>query len=341
MPTTATQHRATTGAFVPTLIALLACRAEKFKQRFRLCRPLVLRTPGVGILMGLMLAHFSFGILLLRCGDVEANPGPKKTVQSTLTSGKGADTSRRDSVTMTTAGGKDAAAEGDISLRDVMNGLQAINSRMESLDSKFDTKLDGLRQEMTDNFENMKKEMLELRGEVESLKKENTILRQENEGLRSHMFFLDKKVDALENRSRRSNLLFYGLPASPNETPDQCEKVVRDLLETKMGLSNIGMERVHRLNNKPNSPAVVCFSSYKTKVKILKEKKEKLKDSDVFIGEDFSSNVREIRKKLLVHLKEAKKENKKASLVFDHLVIEGKKFFLSPDGSGICDRPAR
>lgn len=338
MPTTATQHRAATGAFVPSLIVLLGRRAEKFKQRFRLLRPLVLRSPVVGVMMGLMLAHFSFSILLLRCGDVEANPGPPK-VQTRLTNNKNdknanADTSRRESMN-----GEKSEGGGEPSLRDIMQALQTINSRMESMDSKMDTKLEGLRQEMADSFENMKKEMQELHGEVDSLKKANTSLKQENEELRSQVHFLDSKVDDLENRSRRSNLLIEGLPRLPNETPEQCEKAVCDLFKEKFDL-NVGIDRAHRLNGKPKSPVIVCFSSYKDKVKVLKEKSKKLKDTDVFMFEDLSARVREIRKKLLVHLKEAKKANKKAIMIYDHLVIEGKNFFLSPDGFGIYSRVA-
>ena len=57
--------------------------------------------------------------------------------------------------------------------------------------------------------------------------------------------------------------------------------------------------------------------------------KTKLKGSNVFISEDFSLRVREIRKKLLPHLKAAKDEKKKAAMVYDHLLINGKKFILN------------
>ena len=52
-------------------------------------------------------------------------------------------------------------------------------------------------------------------------------------------------------------------------------------------------------------------------MKILKTK-TKLKGSDVFIGEDFSSRVREIRRKLIPHLKKPRSEGKKITVVFDH-----------------------
>jgi hypothetical protein len=58
----------------------------------------------------------------------------------------------------------------------------------------------------------------------------------------------------------------------------------------------------------------------------------------VFIGEDFSRGVRDKRKKLAVILKDIKKEDKTAKMVYDHLIVEGKKFFLSEDGDGLVER---
>ena len=50
--------------------------------------------------------------------------------------------------------------------------------------------------------------------------------------------------------------------------------------------------------------------------------------TNVFIGEDFSSRVSEVRRRLVPHLKKAPSENKKCIMVFDHLIIDGKKFAL-------------
>ena len=51
------------------------------------------------------------------------------------------------------------------------------------------------------------------------------------------------------------------------------------------------------------------------------KEKWKLKGSSVFIGDDFSAKVREVRRKLLPHLRAAKDQKKRATMVFDHLLI--------------------
>jgi hypothetical protein len=55
----------------------------------------------------------------------------------------------------------------------------------------------------------------------------------------------------------------------------------------------------------------------------------KLKGSDVFVGEDFSKRVRDIRKKLTPHLKKAKEEGKKATIVYDYLLVDSKRYTVN------------
>ena len=62
--------------------------------------------------------------------------------------------------------------------------------------------------------------------------------------------------------------------------------------------------------------------------------KRKLQGTNVFIGEDFSSRVSDVRRRLVPHLKKARSENKKCMMVFDHLIVDGKKFTLD-DGDNL------
>ena len=70
--------------------------------------------------------------------------------------------------------------------------------------------------------------------------------------------------------------------------------------------------------------------------------KRTLKDTEagkkVFIGEDFSKRTRETRCKLVPFLKEAKKDkNKKMTLVYDHLITDGKKVLFDSDNNCFKD----
>ena len=53
-----------------------------------------------------------------------------------------------------------------------------------------------------------------------------------------------------------------------------------------------------------------------------------MEGNTIFFGEDFSKGVPEVRKKLVPFLKSAKADPKNnARMVYDHLVINGKKGF--------------
>ena len=59
--------------------------------------------------------------------------------------------------------------------------------------------------------------------------------------------------------------------------------------------------------------------------------KAKLKGTNIFMGEDFSRGVRELRRKLSPHLKKARQEGKRATMIHNYLLVDGKKY--SVDGS--------
>ena len=58
------------------------------------------------------------------------------------------------------------------------------------------------------------------------------------------------------------------------------------------------------------------------------------------IKEDFSDRVRAIRKALYPFMKSAIDSGKKATIVYDHLLIDGKKYVFNEKGDGICE-PSR
>lgn len=266
--------------------------------------------------------------------DVELNPGPgTNQVQANLRQtrlssrergGAGADASGRDGAT----------AAKEPTLTEIMAKLTQMDCSMNGKLSEVQSDV----QQIKRNIGQMQAEVEDLKEKVVMLSEENVALEQLNTDLDGKVKFLEKKVDDLECRSRRNNLLFYGIPKDPEETNDSCEQKVKELLTTKMALpDDIKFERVHRVGNKPTSPVIACCSSYRDKVAILKAKKE-LKGSNVFVGEDFSAGVRETRKALSKLMKEQKEQGKVATMVFDHLFVNGEKMYLSQDGKSLVKR---
>ena len=148
------------------------------------------------------------------------------------------------------------------------------------------------------NLDDVKGTTIELQTEVEVLKAQVGELQNENKSLKERMSRIENKSDDLESRSRRNNLLFYGMERGQGETNKDCEERLRDLVTDQMELANdVEFDRVHRVGSKPDSPIIARCTFYKDKVAILKAKK-KLKGSNIFVGEDFSQGMREVRRKL-------------------------------------------
>ncbi|KAH9374413.1 hypothetical protein HPB48_009102 [Haemaphysalis longicornis] len=98
-------------------------------------------------------------------------------------------------------------------------------------------------------------EIAELKSEIVSLKK--IIATQQ------------RKLDELENRSRRRYVVILGLPEQKGETPaDLRERVLSEVFHSKLGVATKSVERVHRIGkkstNKPR-PVMLNFFDYNQK----------------------------------------------------------------------------
>ena len=335
MPAAPLEFRGVCGSFIAVFINFMLKRAREIvAMRFR---SLTLRSRSTGVFIGLLLSLLCHGDLLYRSyhmdhlyrsGDTEKNPGPRDNLrQSTLNmAGRSGSTDRSDSAA-TSSSHHSPADEGmaEPTLKDVMQTLQCMHSKFDAIKDDF--------KEMKDCYTSLMAEMSELKNEVSDLKSANEELKKENGLLLSRLDEITRKTDDLEDRSKRNNLIIHGIPREKNEKWQDCEDLVREMIVDKLELSGeLEFDRVHRLTSKDDSPIVARCTFYKDKEAIMKAK-GKLKGSTVFIGHDFSRRVREVRKKLIPHLKTAKSQKKKATMVYDHLIVDGKKLGLDRDNN--------
>lgn len=176
---------------------------------------------------------------------------------------------------------------------------------------------------LTARIAGIEKELLsvkEMDGEIWRFKEQNEIVT-------AQLSSLMMRHDVLENRSRRNNLIFYGLPDTVNETWDESERSVilpcSGSLGIQVGPSSI--ERAHRIgrfSTAKDRPIVAQFCSFKDKQNILSNA-HKLKGSRLSLSKDFSLRVRSERKKLLDF---AKEHNEKFKLRFNRLIMGTKTF---------------
>lgn len=172
---------------------------------------------------------------------------------------------------------------------------------------------------------------------------------------------LTRKVDQMENQSRRENLIFHNIPESEDESWEQCETKVRRFISEELELDEIRMsvERAHRLNtNSSPKPVIMKFSRFKDKDKVLRTYREKVKahrerqeqndegasanadatedgrDTETLFGgirvaEDFSPRVHKARAKLRPFLRDFIKAKRNAFIKFYKLVVDDVTYVYS------------
>ena len=136
---------------------------------------------------------------------------------------------------------------------------------------------------------------------------------------------LKERMIQAESYSRRDNLIFEGIKEDRDES---CEDKILDLLVKDLKLSDarqtIKFTRVHRLGGvMPNRsrPIIAKFHFYKDRQRVW-DARRKLKGTQVWVSEDFPTEIRNRRQVLYPIYKAAlSKPNIKASLVSDRLYI--------------------
>ena len=81
------------------------------------------------------------------------------------------------------------------------------------------------------------------------IRQENKDLKAKNERLEKMITEMDRKVDDLEGRAKRNNLIIHGLVRAEKETGEGCEGVLKDLITDRLELADdIQFDRVPDLS---------------------------------------------------------------------------------------------
>ncbi|XP_062574544.1 uncharacterized protein LOC134236388 [Saccostrea cucullata] len=221
-----------------------------------------------------------------------------------------------------------------------MSDIKTINDSVSTLKSKvctIENDLSAMKQTVFDVeqsaaatgqiFDDVKKtaenELKLLKHEAKTMRdninKELSSMTRQNEELQ-------RSVTDLKSRSMRDNLIFSGIPETPNE---DCEAVVHQFLVNKLKIRDyISFERVHRMG-KPDEfrtrprNIVAKFSFYKDREFVRRRAPQKLKHTQIWINEQFPPEIEEKRKKLYPVMREARLNDRRVKLVVDKLYIDG------------------
>lgn len=131
----------------------------------------------------------------------------------------------------------------------------------------------------------------------------------------------EDRINQLERTVRRKNLIFFGLKET-ERSYDELVKIIIDLIVNKLKIpcEKLEIDTVRRLGrNGSVRPIVVTFSTTGKKIEILKNRAP-LKETDIYVKEDFPKNVLEKRKELQKTVQEEKEKGNQVFIKYDKII---------------------
>lgn len=166
---------------------------------------------------------------------------------------------------------------------------------------------------------------------------ENKAMKEEILHLKAANRILINKVDDLENRGRRNNLLFWGLSSSDKA---DCVGVIKEFCKNQLQLeSDLQINRAHFLQATGSKKAIIAHLPRDSDIHSILRNCNKLAGTKISVQRDFSLTTRKKRARLLSLLKEVKyKTECKVKLSRDMLIVNGTQFSMADDLEGLLHR---
>ena len=176
--------------------------------------------------------------------------------------------------------------------RAIMSYLRRSTQKLNASNSALNAKLTKLNEDFEDFKKGKDQEIQHITTSLDFIHSKYDEMKIENEKLAAEVKRVESKfqdkVDELEQYSRRSCLVFTGIPEPPKAQREDTDKEILDLCRDKLGidLQQRDLDRTHRLgvvktNDRGeaiNRAIIAKFSNYRIREEVFNSKK-KLKDS--------------------------------------------------------------
>ena len=183
------------------------------------------------------------------------------------------------------------------------------------------------RRALNKNFEDLFDLMLR---EKEERKAETEKLKEEINNMKNEMRKYQEKLEELENRGRRTNLVFKGIEEKKEESWIETEEMLMSVFEKHFQYKPKALgqaQRVGQYRQNSKYPRVILARFEKeSERKMILDSKFKLKNTNIYVEEDFSKEVRDIRRVLWKEAVEERKKGKRATVRYKTLIVDGEEF---------------
>lgn len=164
---------------------------------------------------------------------------------------------------------------------------------------------------------------------------------------KSEIETLEERCNYMEDYSRRSNIRITGVEErSGGETWEQTAATVLSLLDDKMQLPGLELERAHRVGQRRDArprPIVARFSRYSDREAVMRSAR-KLKGTNIYINDDLCAASQAIKNAQMPQLKQARAQGKIAFFRHTKLIVRdspvrvtaepGRQ--ITPGGTGVA-----
>jgi hypothetical protein len=225
-------------------------------------------------------------------------------------------------------------------LNDIDRNVKSINEKMSKLETKViavETKVIGLEEScnfLSNRHDSHEKDLKGSRDEIKKLREECSTLGGSCMQLDRDKKKLESKVQDLEWRSMKENLMFFGIQEHASETGD-CSEIIRDFCKTRLEMDNaqtMEIDRAHRIGRPrvgATRPIVVKFHKYEIKERIRSisyEKRDALKQANVNVREQWPKEMMERRRQLYPVMNEERAKGRATRMVRDKLYINNVEY---------------
>ncbi|WAR17435.1 hypothetical protein MAR_032029 [Mya arenaria] len=201
-----------------------------------------------------------------------------------------------------------------------MNNIEKRLDKLNTLETKvdsFDKDMKRLWTLVHDTNKQVDQKVSRLEEKAEQSDFNHAELKSSFDSLERQNAKLQDDIVYMKSQSMRNNIIFGGIEEGPNENQGDTEVKVRDFLKDRLKIAQ-------ELAANTRTRNIVCkFTDFKDREAVRKQG-FLLKGSRQFISEQFPPEIMDIRRKLVPKLKEAKKDGKRAWLVYDTLYVDGK-----------------
>lgn len=172
--------------------------------------------------------------------------------------------------------------------------------------------------ELKDMMKEMMTDLKSIRDEQSEYRNEMKQLREENKALKNAVKTLETRLDIIEKRERKCNIVIKGLNTSNESTKSDVHKFLKD----RVGVDS-NIRSATKLGKGEQPMILVRLENAEEKQEIMK-KKNKLWNSKIFIDNDLTYGEREVQAKLRNIAKEKRTAGTKITVKYQKLIIDGK-----------------